>query len=876
VSGFGLSIEGFLKVLTTDGVYSAGSTDPDWPIDADIGEGMLERPEGIFFEELDPLKGDCNVSQHTFTIRDRKVTIAGVGERNYFTYMTTRRQDELPSTVIKPGTTCSDTGLSFFVADPDALDPLIPGPVWVDRECILCDAIDTGTGEVTVNTDGRGYLGTLAAAHDPDESMGLYPTVWGAFPWITWRKVVLWTVDDDGNATPFWRGHANRPASDEKTLLEHQLQCEPAKKRAMKSRLGETQAACRLRGFNVGLLDLVFRTNYNDGFGSTVNGTPLVVTTPQEAFNALNDDLQAIADRIIAAHATVTVTSSPQIEDTSLRWSITTTNLSFFTFGVTIGRSSAGSYRAASVSSSGSSPLLAELRIDGLPPVLVSGPGNIPISRADRLPVTRDEWVGSSSADGTYATYVYYGLRGAYSNDVWVVFYPAHDVAGGDVLNDDDSSIGGGASLRGRLQYEARRDGVQVPVGPIDAPVVMRLSATVSTDHWAYGLKYALTDPIVAKGSFDQRDWDFDRIDDVAFPSHFSARLWTLDGTRTIEEFVLPECIANGACLSVRDSRYVLVPLTPPPASGTATLTLTEASLVHGMPPQWWLLQEGIVNAIEFKSPETSTVVVQDTLSLASYGEGRKQSVNLEGLRDPSVVNDHPEWLSTDLLARALGIFNQPLDVVRLFVKWSYWNQVSCGDTVDFTEWRAPNGSGGLGNVARRGFVKRVAKTVQGTAGYVALDLLCFPPSNPISPCVRLSAISSAVLTVAGPGYVGTSDYAGSNLPGYTGTPNDGGTSRIKVGDRVELYRRDDPTGTRESAIVSAVNIVAKTITLTLAPDSMWAAGLAASPPWVIDLRYDAYDTSGLQAGQKTYAWVGDYTTNKIAGTATPAQKWQA
>jgi hypothetical protein len=876
VSGFGLSIEGFLKVLTTDGVYSAGSTDLDWPIDAVIGEGMLVRPEGTFVEELDPLKGDCNVSQHTFTIRDRKVTVDGA-ERNYFTYMTTRRQDELPSTVIKPGTTCSDTGLSFFVADPDALDPLIPGPVWIDREAILCDAIDTGTGEVTVNTDGRGYLGTLAAAHDPDESMGLYPTVWGAFPWITWRKVVLWLVDDDGNATPFWRGHANRPASDEKTL-EHQLQCEPAKKRAMKSRLGETQAACRLRGFNTGLIDLTFRTNDNAAFLTSGRATPLVVTTPQDAFNVAGDDLQALfAAQVIGnGHATATLVNSARIEGTSLLWNLTVTNMSSFFFQVTLGQAGNGGYRAASVGSSGSSPLLAELRIDDLPPVLVSGPGNVPIDRADRLPVTVAEWSGSSKGDGGYSTYIYYGLRGAYSADVWVTFYPAHDSGGGDVLSDDDSTIGGGASLRGRLQYEARRDGVQVPVGPVDAPLVMRLSATVSTDHWAFGLKWALQDTIVTKGSFDVRDWDFDRFDDVAFPGHFTARLWHLDGTRTIEEFLLPECIANGACLSVRDSRYTLVPLTPPPASGTATLTLTEASLVHGMYPQWWLLQEGIVNAIEFKSPETATIVVQDTLSLGSYGEGRKQSVNLEGLRDPAAVNDHPEWLSTELLARALGIFNQPLDVVRLFVKWSYGALVACGDTVDFTDWRAPNGEGGLGNVVRRGFVKRVAKTLQGTSAYVALDLLCFPPNNPISPCARLSAISSAVLTVAGPGYVGSSDYAGSNLPGYTGTANDGGTSFIKAGDRVELYRRDDPTGTRESAVVLSVNIPAKEITLTGAPNAMWAAGLAASPPWDIDVRYDAYDTIGLQATQKKFAWVGDYTTNKIAGTATPAQKWQA
>jgi len=88
------------------------------------------------------------------------------------------------------------TALSITVDDASNIDP---GVVEIGSECLFVQSVDTTTNTLTISPDGRGWMGTAAAAHttntravaDPvfptwrleravnDTIIGTFPTLWG-------------------------------------------------------------------------------------------------------------------------------------------------------------------------------------------------------------------------------------------------------------------------------------------------------------------------------------------------------------------------------------------------------------------------------------------------------------------------------------------------------------------------------------------------------------------------------------------------------------------------------------------------------------------------------------------------------------------------
>lgn len=879
MAGWLFTIAGLGYSPCTPGVTSATSAEADWPTAAVLMPGVLVPPDATIRTTLRPLEGDVDVSSCRFLLHDPPHDFGDDGGVQSFFSWLTRDEDQITSTIL--GASMGATALTFDVAaGTGASLGSFPRVLWVDAEAILCDSISTDT--VTVNAAGRGYYGSRAVAHSLDAEANVFPTVWTACPWVVSRKAILWYVDE-GTAYPVWRGNATRPRL-EREGAKYEVQCEHLWTSYKRLRAGVTTASCTLRGYD---RRYVRPTIFWTPFGTTTIGastdfaqtteTPYVNNTVTDLARMLEADLRALAYDDADLRVTLSGEGQTLVLQVDGDGGQVGAKIAFVDLHARP-QSEIQSHDGAVFSIQTSDPrsVIVRTACPAAWIVVPLGGASIPIDRTERLPT---DWTPASVVRTPYLATIQYALRGALNDDTWFILTPSSNAP----VTDDNPDVGG-PSIDGVVTLAPRKEGGTPLVFDrahgvtVDKPLPLYLVARLVAGHWALGIRALIEDEAISANGADAQDWNFDVMDRVVnlTATRFSARDWTLDGSEGLQDWLKRETLANGAGVRVLNSKLALVAYSALVANATPDTTVTAADYVDK--PSSYTFEDGFVNSAQVKTQQFD-LRVNDQTSINRYGPGRTVEVDYTAV--PEAYGISPVLLAATLLSRLLGTFNRPLRVVRLPLRWSLTTVRGAepGTLIRFSDWLAPNGTGSRGYSARLGIVlaKELPTKTGVGAATIWVDVLVVPTGVGYSPCCRVADISGSVVTVA-TAYLAqsASDYAGSNLPDYDGTPNDGGVSRFAVGDRVQLVFRGSTILTTESLVVQSVDAVAKTITMTgSVPTSPtdWAALVAGGA--TVDLRYDVYTTSGLQAAQKLYAWVGSDSTGTIGGTSDRAQEWR-
>jgi hypothetical protein len=287
--------------------------------------------------------------------------------------------------------------------------------------------------------------------------------------------------------------------------------------------------------------------------------------------------------------------------------------------------------------------------------------------------------------------------------------------------------------------------------------------------------------------------------------------------------------------------------------------------------PTWKRFDDFPINRVEVSVPGVTNLGVVNQRSVDRYGIGRTVEVKLESLNRPEVVLDNPIALATQVFQRILGLYDRPIDVIRVPLRWSQRDNAAAGKWIKITDWLAPNGQGTRGNTERVGMV--INHDMDYRSGTVWVTALCLRNTYGYAPSCRVASISGATLTIATAYIRGVGDYAGSNTVQYSGTGNDGGTSKFVAGDKVRLVLWDTTTKTVESFTVQSVNVVAKTITLTASVPTSPYNWPSLATTGIVTLEYDEFATCTTTQRSK-YAFWGNATTGVIDGTATNNREW--
>jgi hypothetical protein len=414
------------------------------------------------------------------------------------------------------------------------------------------------------------------------------------------------------------------------------------------------------------------------------------------------------------------------------------------------------------------------------------------------------------------------------------------------------------------------------------------LGVRIMANDWIYGLRYLVIGDTILAGTPQEidtlaSDWNWDR-EHRAYemtPGHLSARDWTLDGSLSLRDMVT-ECIRfAGACVSLRYGSLAIDALSPPLRSALcdSAHTITTDELVAGSLPVWKQVPDSLANVADIKFLDggaETRFVVNDRSSVDRFGPRRTVELEMRGLNIPTTVRSHgPRAIADHVMSRILGLWSHLTESITVEVSLGLIGSVFLGDTVNITEWLAPNQSRGRGWSSRKAIV--IGREIAENA--IRLECLAWAESNMagFSPCVRGADITAAVFTAAS-AYAGSSDYSGSDATGYASTTegtaaNDYGVGRFRAGDRVELVERDNASPRApESLIILNIDTAARTITFTTPPDAAWDTIIGAGG--IVDLRYDGYATAGLQTAQKDYCWIADRATMKIGGTSDNAFRW--
>jgi hypothetical protein len=310
--------------------------------------------------------------------------------------------------------------------------------------------------------------------------------------------------------------------------------------------------------------------------------------------------------------------------------------------------------------------------------------------------------------------------------------------------------------------------------------------------------------------------------------------------------------------------------------------------MLAGMPDGWQRSPELIANVLSVSVGEegsTTKWVVRDQTSASKYGDGAEISVDVRGIEFPDEVRANGSEALRRHISTRMALWSNPWEQITIAVPLTYIDTIYCLDRIKLAPYVSPDGTGyrsGVTGATRTGIV--IGREIK--KNWIVLRVVC-PSSTRVSgfaPCIRVDSITTATI-VAKVGYItnatgGMSDYAGSNLASYAdengtvGTgcvANDGGVGFFVAGDRCELILRDNTVATTESVIVQSVNPATKEIVLTGAPVGAWSPGSTT-----VDLKYDDYTTSGIQAGQKLYVYVGARTSGLIAATTDRNYEWTA
>jgi hypothetical protein len=858
IIGWVMTLGGCPYIFTTPGVAAATSSNPLWfggETGVQVADGWLHWPDIQIEERARPLDGDVDVDPIRVKLHDAPIDSGPAAGYNLLSFLATRDLGDIPSSLL--ASTVSATATTWTVGDGTVFSA--DTFAWIEQECVRVTAVSGN--DLTVV---RGRLGTRAVRHAIAEDEGIQPEVFTSLPWATRRKAVLWAVLSDLTASPVWLGTAGAAPDLSSDGVSFELPCDPLWNTLKEATVGAARGVVELTGFSGGSYGGI-------GGGFRVgNATYSGVTCDRRRWVSFDAAAQSFVDRAVVVLNTPGFFSN--ITTGSARGFFRRDgqrgvfNFDFDTTStVTVGN-------VMSVPPGPSTPLAS---------VNLSGD---PIDRgSDRRGImfTMDYCPQVAYAlrmDGTDNTL---GIRSMSAFDNFYQPTPTAPVGRAftvdrvlkTTLNDDWNVLFTGVNSFAASRYFTAKTVLQprkvgLPAAPpgsvwlVDPPP-LSVATRVQVEHWADGWRYGMLSQI------DQgmdADWDWTAYERLIWTTRGpqAARSWVIDGTRTAGELLREACLLNGCSVGVRAGRLSLVPWQLPRADATPAATFTSDDLLGPITP-WEVWKEGFANRVTLKSP-LLTVTIQDDRSTRRYGVGRDIQVDMEGVEVDRLRSLQPGELYRQLLSR-LSLWADPLGVVALPVSLTRMFDAYIGDTIQVTEWNAPDGLGGRGLSADRGLV--LGRRLDIQTGIMTLQTLLFKRrAYGYAPCVKAAGVEDAItISLDATPVRGAEDYAGSVSAGLS----DAGSSKFTAGDVVRCILRDSTTAFSEVLTVDST-LFDGTNWIMVFTTSMSATlqGHITGGGWV-DVVLDTY--TGASTAARNWAWVASETTGVIDGTAAPAHR---
>lgn len=927
VVGYWLVIDGFPRALGTKDLPTVTTYYPtdEAPVGLSHTPGRLAWPTGSIDEQIEPVTGALRAGSMTFTLVDDPADPV----LDQYLSLDPRR---ITTATVASSITSTDTSITLNATVPSAITGLsYPAVVWIDEEAILCSGYAANV--LTVTT--RGYYGTRASAHRVDTELGQYPEVWGTFPFGVGRRVVLYAVDDSdlASATAVWRGYLRAPRLAREGAA-YELPCEHLSTWEMQRPAGGLTYTTRLRGYNSKAANFGFRipNGYSGldgrqivathiGYIDRSNGASLGVTRA-----SIDDFLQWSRDTLSTRLNGTTLNGETKTAQTDVNVRIDRVGLNVY-FECGAGTTGAGVISAQEVFQPSlvvglfdrdttadaiyRGTLLAPVYRGSMtiqfPPCALFGRSDIdqsiPVERLDGLPSTFDR--ATVYGDGPFATRIHAVLSAQADDSTRLLIVPTSSTS-------NDSTIGGGPSVTGKMRYLARGTSVvssdrQYKIKQhlgvnsngysiyrdtgavgcyIDAPLKLSYSQWVTTDHWVYGLKRALEDTNVSTGS-DSRNWDWTEASVVAnlTAGDLSSREWFLDGTRSVKDLLGDTLTLDGCALSTGPyGRLKIVPVQPSRQHwGTTDFaqeidcvpSSTRTNIVYGTKPGWSALADALTNVVTLSTDTVEGVTIRDVRSFQRYGQRSSLDLKIDGIPLDRRNGEDPRAIAQRLLQRITGIWSEPVFQVTLSIPAvdKSGNALWYGNTTRAlypgrfvllrNAYNVPDGTGSR-NLDLRG-VFLAGRRVNLSNNTIDLTLWLLRECYAYTPCVKAASIVAATgVVTADVRYVKkgsnqSTDYSGGyrSASADTGALGKGGVGGFGAGDKVRLITRDSTSPSQETYTVGSVDTTNGTITMTTAiATAPYNWPTLASSGWVdvIDATFTTTPNNGY------YAWVGDGT----------------
>lgn len=866
--GFILQICGLQHKFATAGATSPSLSSPDGAWDTTITtlENSLVTPRG-WSERTNPTTGELDVSGMTFQVHDVVPSTGLAAGFPVMTWLNSWDEEDVTQTFLGVSADANDT---TFTVDSTA-GFSASGVFWIEGEAVAYSG-KTGT---TFTGCTRGYYASFARGHRVADESRYRPVVFAQPAWITRRRAILWHVDGDGVARIAWLGYASRPRLGQ-TLGLWEIACDHAHTINKAVPLGVSDAVTTLRGFDRRTISLDY---HEDGL-QVLSSRSVQATDALSVFDTLDVAVQAVVTEVcnnVGTALTRTVAPVVRLTADGLLVQVATVESGAgvpFKLTLRLGDKE----HTAESRSIDSFTELCELRIAEIPSALVYVRHGVyadyPVSSTRGLPLTAGspDWpVYSGLTEGTYETRTELAMVGEYDD--------------GNIL--EIYGIPTGSSGYSRTGSTINGLGTVIPVNQawrqaypmraawrIDRPLELRQALRIRTDHFLVGLRWGL---LTEWDAFDigvvPDDYDWARLLETvsARDSVLCSVLWRLYGQTNIGEIAGDAFALHGLGFGIQDGRIGPFAFRLPNADEAPVIAFTPSDFVRGQLPTY-STADILVNSVEITTAQYKAIV-QDQGSIARYGVAPRRQIDASSLFGPGRGSVSPAEVRNTLLQSYFGLWAFPVRKVSLPVSlehiWDVWH----GDFVSYTDPRLPAGDGTRGAVARLVQVceREVVNDGNGVA-YLRLTCLDYGGRTAVryAPCMRVESISGQVAMAA-------TEYIDPNgqTTDYTGGDNASGAGYFVAGDRVELVERD-ATGplTPESLIIDTVNatIYPYSVTFTTSPSTDWQDKIDLGG--IVDLRFDGYATSGLQAAQKTWGWVGDETNGVIAGTADKAKRW--
>lgn len=872
MAGLAVSFDGCPYLFTTADVAalptpSAADT-ADWSTAWTVAAGFFDADASDlgWTERMQPIDGLLDWGGLTFVLHDAPFDGAGA----LLTSLATRLPRAIPSARL---TSAIGAASTTFTVDDGSVFPAGTQVVWLDAEAIRASR---SSDTFTVLT--RGYYGSAARNHAPDATRQTYPTVWGALPWVTRRRAILWYVNASGVATALWRGYAMRAPKLHGDGARYSLQCNALWDVEKELTFSDVGATIQFEGYNARAVAF----GINEHASNESIGAAHVYRTPQQLVAYLSNTDGAgtegnIPEYLATRYPTAVFdTARATTEGDDFVFNVSTGDIGTFTIYISLG----GIGRAFATSENEQ----ATARF-AFPPCAVLGSPyeamHLPVSSIVGLPTSFAKEV---FADGPYGTIVLPVLRSDLDDDLALEIQPTAATASDSLFDQPGPSVTGylrvvAKTERGR-DLQVRSDaGVSSFNGYtfVLAPAEFRYGISVDAQHWVYGLKRLLSSSGLVSIGTDARNWDWslaDAVTDLTQPGASGARLF-FTGAMTVGDLVVSRATLAGCGVGVRGSRLAIVPFRRPLGTEALVGAITRDDLVAGARQTYTALPDGLANAVALKA-ENVELNVRYADSIARYGQSRTIALTAPGLVVPSGLAQDYQTFVDEILSRVLYLWGEPVVQVRVPLSLAWATRAYCGDFVSIREDLLPDGAGGrgLGNPtalaalsasAQLGFV--FGREVDVTGGICWLDLLLQPSAVGYAPCVKIASYTSTTVTAETAFVKSAGDYADP------ASFSDGGARYFRAGDVVSIVQRDT-TGLAEYGPYTVQSVAGTVITFTAALPAGTQTALAAPGAWH-DLRYAGYgDGSTISTTMRGYAYVGSNSTGRVGTSTDRVRTW--